>query len=222
MAGWEPFTAGGPGSEDTAGPSSGVTPSRRWEASRGYPPLVARIVEFFETRVPPVDPATTLEIYVFMEAADESKRRGGVAGPPAGRAGEGPDPGPGDTRPQISRKKEISIHSTIVTLFQENMRGSSPGAPWVARALSFRPRVLTSGMGVRIGQTQRWNRFEKYESPGRRLADPDPDALSRRRNSRLPGTPTPRSPTCITAHGTFGTIAPSATPWTPPANRDRT
>ena len=45
----------------------------------GYPPLVARIVEFFETRVPPVDPATTLEIYVFMEAADESKRRGGVA-----------------------------------------------------------------------------------------------------------------------------------------------
>ena len=44
----------------------------------GYPPLVARIVEFFETRVPPVDPATTLEIYVFMEAADESKRRGGA------------------------------------------------------------------------------------------------------------------------------------------------
>jgi hypothetical protein len=44
----------------------------------GYPPLVARIVEFFQTRVPPVDPATTLEIYVFMEAADESKRRGGA------------------------------------------------------------------------------------------------------------------------------------------------
>ena len=44
----------------------------------GYPPLVARIVEFFETRVVPVDPATTLEIYVFMEAADESKRRGGA------------------------------------------------------------------------------------------------------------------------------------------------
>ena len=44
----------------------------------GYPPLVARIVEFFETGVPPVDPATTLEIYVFMEAADESKRRGGA------------------------------------------------------------------------------------------------------------------------------------------------
>ena len=44
----------------------------------GFTPLVAKIVEFFTTGVPPVDPATTLEIYVFMEAADESKRMGGV------------------------------------------------------------------------------------------------------------------------------------------------
>ena len=44
----------------------------------GYPSLVAQIVGFFQTRVPPVDPSTMLEIYVFMEAVDESKRQGGA------------------------------------------------------------------------------------------------------------------------------------------------
>lgn len=43
----------------------------------GYAPLVAEIVRFFQTGKPPVDPAETLEIFAFMEAADESKRRGG-------------------------------------------------------------------------------------------------------------------------------------------------
>jgi len=43
----------------------------------GYRPLVVQIVEFFRTGKPPVDPEETLEIYAFMEAADESKRRGG-------------------------------------------------------------------------------------------------------------------------------------------------
>ena len=44
----------------------------------GYTPLVAQIVKFFKTGKPPVSAAETLEIYAFMEAADESKRRGGV------------------------------------------------------------------------------------------------------------------------------------------------
>lgn len=44
----------------------------------GYKPLVVEIVEFFRTGEPPVDIGETLEIYAFMEAADESKRRGGV------------------------------------------------------------------------------------------------------------------------------------------------
>lgn len=44
----------------------------------GYRPLVVEIVRFFRTRESPVDPAETIEIYAFMEAADESKRRGGV------------------------------------------------------------------------------------------------------------------------------------------------
>jgi hypothetical protein len=43
----------------------------------GYRPLIVKIAEFFRTRTPPVDPKETLELYAFMEAADESKRQGG-------------------------------------------------------------------------------------------------------------------------------------------------
>jgi predicted dehydrogenase len=45
----------------------------------GYEPLAVKIAEFFKSGVSPVDSAETLEIYAFMEAADESKRRGGEA-----------------------------------------------------------------------------------------------------------------------------------------------
>jgi len=44
----------------------------------GYAPLVEEIAKFFHTRVVPVDPAETIDIYTFMEAADESKRQGFV------------------------------------------------------------------------------------------------------------------------------------------------
>ena len=43
----------------------------------GYEPLVVAIVNFFKTGKPPVTAQETLEIYAFMEAADESKRAGG-------------------------------------------------------------------------------------------------------------------------------------------------
>lgn len=43
-----------------------------------YTPMLREIVKFFQTGVAPVPAETTLEIYAFMEAADESKRRGGV------------------------------------------------------------------------------------------------------------------------------------------------
>jgi predicted dehydrogenase len=43
----------------------------------GYEPLAVKIAEFFKSGISPVDTAETLEIYAFMEAADESKRRGG-------------------------------------------------------------------------------------------------------------------------------------------------
>jgi hypothetical protein len=44
----------------------------------GYGPMLHQIIHFFETGKSPVDPKDTIEIYAFMEAADESKRRGGV------------------------------------------------------------------------------------------------------------------------------------------------
>ncbi|MDR0714003.1 MAG: Gfo/Idh/MocA family oxidoreductase [Bacteroidales bacterium] len=45
----------------------------------GYDPLLKEIVKFFQTGISPVTPEETLEIFTFMEAADESKRRGGVS-----------------------------------------------------------------------------------------------------------------------------------------------
>jgi hypothetical protein len=44
----------------------------------GYEPLVAEIIKFFQTGVAPVSSAETIEIFAFMEAADESRRQGGV------------------------------------------------------------------------------------------------------------------------------------------------
>jgi hypothetical protein len=44
----------------------------------GYKPLVVEICKFFKTGKPPVSMEETLEIYAFMEAADESKRQGGA------------------------------------------------------------------------------------------------------------------------------------------------
>jgi len=43
----------------------------------GYEPLVAAIMRFFQTGVAPVEPEETIEIMAFMEAADESRARGG-------------------------------------------------------------------------------------------------------------------------------------------------
>lgn len=45
----------------------------------GYKGLVVEICKFFKTGKPPVDPQETLELFAFMEAADESKRQGGAA-----------------------------------------------------------------------------------------------------------------------------------------------
>ncbi len=53
---------------------NGIGPAGRYD---GYKPLVVEIAKFFKTRKPPVEMQETLEIYAFMEAADESARRGG-------------------------------------------------------------------------------------------------------------------------------------------------
>lgn len=44
----------------------------------GYEPLLVEICKFFRTGQPPVSAAETIEIFAFMEAADESKRQGGA------------------------------------------------------------------------------------------------------------------------------------------------
>lgn len=46
---------------------------------KGYDNLLDQIIAFFRSGVPPVSAEETLEIYTFMEAADESKRAGGKA-----------------------------------------------------------------------------------------------------------------------------------------------
>lgn len=43
----------------------------------GYGPLLLQIAEFFHTGKPPVSAEETIELFAFMEAADESKRQGG-------------------------------------------------------------------------------------------------------------------------------------------------
>ena len=47
------------------------------DGAGGYNPLLVEVVKFFETGQPPVSAEETLEIFAFMEAADESKRQGG-------------------------------------------------------------------------------------------------------------------------------------------------
>ncbi len=45
----------------------------------GYAPLVKDIIKMFQTSIPPVSSKETLEIFTFMEAAHESRRRNGAA-----------------------------------------------------------------------------------------------------------------------------------------------
>ncbi len=43
-----------------------------------YEGLVVEIARFFKTRQPPISADVTIEIFAFIEAADESKRMGGI------------------------------------------------------------------------------------------------------------------------------------------------
>ena len=55
--------------------TKGIAPVGSYE---GYRPLLVSIVQFFRDGKSPVTEEETLEIYAFMEAADESKRIGGA------------------------------------------------------------------------------------------------------------------------------------------------
>lgn len=65
------------GKDDFGGNVFGTSGIHAIGPYRGYKPLLERIVDFFDTAVPPVREVETLEILAFMEAADLSKERGG-------------------------------------------------------------------------------------------------------------------------------------------------
>ena len=63
------------GYDGTARGEKGESPVGAYD---GYHPLLAEVVKFFRTGVAPVQPEETIELFAFMEAADESKRQGGA------------------------------------------------------------------------------------------------------------------------------------------------
>ncbi len=67
--------AGGSGYGGTAFGSKGVASLGQYD---GYRPLVVEIIKFYQTGQPPVTAEETIDLYAFMEAADESKRQGFV------------------------------------------------------------------------------------------------------------------------------------------------
>ena len=66
------------GQYDLGGTAFGEKGNNHFSAEGGYEPLLKEIVQFFKTGVAPVTAEETIEICAFMEAADESKRLGGV------------------------------------------------------------------------------------------------------------------------------------------------
>jgi predicted dehydrogenase len=66
------------GTHDYGGIAFGTDANLTLGPFDGYDAMLIKIADFFKTGIAPVEPAETLEIYGFMEAADESKRRGGI------------------------------------------------------------------------------------------------------------------------------------------------
>jgi len=63
---------------------SGIAKNREGKSAQvgsydGYAPLLKEVVGFFQSGVPPVSPEETIELFAFMEAADQSKRLGGAS-----------------------------------------------------------------------------------------------------------------------------------------------
>jgi len=67
------------GHHDIGGTAFGTEGIQAFDWPDGYEPLLIEVVKFFRTGKPPVSAEETLEMFAFMEAADESNRRGGVS-----------------------------------------------------------------------------------------------------------------------------------------------
>jgi GFO/IDH/MocA oxidoreductase family protein len=66
------------GDKDFHGLAKGTKGESAAGSFNGYEPLLAQIIKFFQTGIAPVKPEQTIEIFAFMEAADESKKQGGA------------------------------------------------------------------------------------------------------------------------------------------------
>ena len=67
------------GKHDYGGTAFGETGNMVLGPFQGYDNLLKHILDFFQTGKAPVSPEETIEIYTFMEAAHESKRKNGAA-----------------------------------------------------------------------------------------------------------------------------------------------
>lgn len=65
------------GASGIAGTAFGETGIASLGPFSSYEPLIKEIVSFFETGKPPVEPKETIEIFSFIKAADDSRRKGG-------------------------------------------------------------------------------------------------------------------------------------------------
>lgn len=66
------------GKYEFGGTAFGETGNLPLSPYNGYRPMLLEIVKFFQSGKPPVKPEDTMEILAFMEAADESKKLGGI------------------------------------------------------------------------------------------------------------------------------------------------
>jgi predicted dehydrogenase len=66
------------GASDYGGLAYGASGNQPVGSYDGYEPLVRDVVRFFRGGQPAATPEETIEIFAFMEAADESKRQGGA------------------------------------------------------------------------------------------------------------------------------------------------
>jgi len=65
------------GKYEFGGTAFGENGNMQLSPYEGYKPMLLEIVKFFQSGVSPVSPEETLELFAFMETADESKKSGG-------------------------------------------------------------------------------------------------------------------------------------------------
>lgn len=154
--------------EGYGGHARGTAGEMEVGAFDGYAPLVREIVRFFQTGIPPVDPAETIELFAFMEAASESRRRGGDPVPLAQvyrRCGYTPPAGPrllslirlGDAAPHNAFTDLLRWHNRWFCTFREGAAHVSPDGAI---------RILTSTNGLD------WEPAARLSLPGFDLQDP--------------------------------------------------